>query len=314
MTYKRDPLEVIFDANKDIPERDPQSAARGRSNFLREASELRARADAKYKMGRIWRIFSLRKKTFAMNFLIVFIVIFILLFSGGSTVYASQDAMPNQPLYSVKTFSEDVAIAMTVKPSAHIERLLELSQRRVDEMAELTQAGIAIPAPVTDRLQRHIEECFQTAIVQNDDDLRASLLRVYARLQTEEQTLAQLETRADMADKQAIEKSRMMIQERLQITEKGIADPQQFRNALQRLDKFNVTSSPTVTSIATDTPQVIGATSVKQPQFEITRTPGMGTPAPKKNNCGGSCATHGVGENGLGNGNSGGNGSNGRKP
>ena len=60
-----------------------------------------------------------------------------LLVAGSSTVLASNNSMPGQPLYLVKQVSEQARLALTFSPSAKAEVYSGLAERRVSEIVYL---------------------------------------------------------------------------------------------------------------------------------------------------------------------------------
>lgn len=68
--------------------------------------------------------------------------------AGGGTVYASQSALPDSPLYRVKLATEDARVWFTFDDTGRAELLLNQSNERTDEIMELLRAGKAIPGSV----------------------------------------------------------------------------------------------------------------------------------------------------------------------
>ena len=247
-----------------------------------------------------------------MKFAISTLIVLILL-ASTTTVFAAQNDTPIEPLYGVKTLSEDVDLWLTANPDAKLERLMELAQVRVREMTALAEQGEVIPEKVSERLRLHIETALQLAAGQNDEDMQTSLLQIQSQLQTQEQVMTQLQARASDQEQPALEQARVMTQEQLQLASQGVEDPQTFRNRYQhRFQNVLVTDTPipTVTDVpietATPTPPSYGSGPY------APGTPGSGNPTP---------GTYGPGPNPTpggngtgGNDGSGGNGGSGGKP
>src|SRR5512134_2925582 len=109
---------------KSVPARNPQAAAHGRARFLAEAS-----AASETRRNKGWG-FIFRKQQFALNMVVALVVIVGLFVGGGTTVHAAQDDLPNEPLYVIKLFSEDIGLQFENDPEARVDRLLELTQTR----------------------------------------------------------------------------------------------------------------------------------------------------------------------------------------
>ena len=294
---------------KSVPARNPQMAARGRSRFLTEASHIRETASLR-KNQRLngWNL--IFRKEMPMKTILSALIVFAL-FASTTTVFAAQNDLPNQPLYGIKTLSEDTSLLLTTDPAAKLERLMQLAQVRVQEMTALVEQGQAVPEQVIERLRQHIETALQLAASQNDQDMQTSLLQIQTQLQTQEQVMTQLQTSASGVDQPILEQARVMTQEQLRLADQGLEDPLTFRNRNRFQGNFAIgTPIPTLTGIPSET-LTPGAPGYG-PGPNAQPTPGAGNPTPGTGNGPGPNPTPG----GSGNGNGGGNGSGGggRKP
>ncbi|MCK4331118.1 MAG: hypothetical protein KAW81_01050 [Dehalococcoidia bacterium] len=73
--------------------------------------------------------------------LIVATVIWALVVAGGTTVHASQDSLPDDALYPVKTAVENLRLAVARTPEARASLHLELAERRVQEVVAQSSLG-----------------------------------------------------------------------------------------------------------------------------------------------------------------------------
>jgi len=73
--------------------------------------------------------------------LIVATVIWALIVAGGTTVHASQDSLPDDALYPVKTAVENLRLAVARTPEARASLHLELAERRVQEVVAQSSLG-----------------------------------------------------------------------------------------------------------------------------------------------------------------------------
>jgi len=80
-------------------------------------------------------------------------VVLAILVAGGGTVYASQDALPDSPLYRVKLATEDVRLWFVFDDVRKAEILLDQSNERTDEIMEMVRSGKPIPGNVLDALR-----------------------------------------------------------------------------------------------------------------------------------------------------------------
>ena len=234
----RERLEEI----KSIPARDPVLANRARARFL--ANAVSASELPRHKG---WSsIF--RKEQFAMNMLISVLMIAGLLFGGGATVNAAQDDMPNEPLYALKMWSEDVSLQLQKDPEAKVDRLMDLVQIRTQDMTRLIDAGEPVPDQVRLRLEQHIQDALQTCLTLDEPTLDRTLLQIRDRLQDQDRDMEQLllhtqdqlqlqtqdQLRIQLQDQlQLLTQTRTLLRERLHVVEDGLVNHEMFRERVQ---------------------------------------------------------------------------------
>jgi hypothetical protein len=68
-------------------------------------------------------------------------VILAILVAGGGTIYASQDALPDSPLYRVKLATEEARLWFVFDDVREAEMLLDQSNERTDEIMEMVRNG-----------------------------------------------------------------------------------------------------------------------------------------------------------------------------
>ncbi|MGB3903741.1 MAG: DUF5667 domain-containing protein, partial [Anaerolineae bacterium] len=71
--------------------------------------------------------------------------------AGGGVVLAA-DSLPGDLLYPVKLISEDVRLALPLKPADRAELAMAFVRERVQEMAQLANQGEVIPDTVLTRM------------------------------------------------------------------------------------------------------------------------------------------------------------------
>ena len=234
----RERLEEI----KSIPARDPVLAQRARARFL--ANAVSASELPRHKG---WSsIF--RKEQFAMNMLISVLMITGLLFGGGATVNAAQDDMPNEPLYVLKMWSEDVSLQLQKDPEAKVDRLMDLVQIRTQDMTRLIDAGEPVPDQVRLRLEQHIQDALQTCLTLDEPALDRTLLQIRDRLQDQDRDMEQLllhtqdqlqlqtqdQLRIQLQDQlHLLTQTRTLLRERLHVVEDGLVNHEMFRERVQ---------------------------------------------------------------------------------
>jgi len=322
-------LEVIIRERlneiKPVPARDPRIAARARAQFI-----ARAVSANEFQRHKGWTsIF--RKEQFAMNALLSILVIAGLLFGGGATVNAAQDDLPDEPLYALKTWSEDVGLKFQDEPEQKVDRLMELAQIRIQEMTRLTDAGQAVPDQVRLRLEQHIHQALQMCSNMDDATLDRTLLQLRDRLQQQDRGMERLQLHAAEDAQPILERTRTLLRERLQLVEGGLLDHEMFRNAAQNGFRYGQTLTPTVFPPSTpsgpngqqngqSTPQAGPAngpgpnTDPGGPNPNITPAPDNSNNEQGPNSNDNTSDGNGPGGNGSGGNDSGGNGSGGNEP
>ncbi|MCL4369727.1 MAG: DUF5667 domain-containing protein [Chloroflexi bacterium] len=91
--------------------------------------------------------------------LIAALVVLLLAASGSGVIYASQDALPDDPLYQIKTSVEGLQLSLAPDDEAKAQAHLELAARRVDEIQRATQIGR--PAAVSAAAEAFVQELDQ---------------------------------------------------------------------------------------------------------------------------------------------------------
>lgn len=232
-------LQPWLDEIKAVPTRDAQRARRTRAQFLSQA--VSASALQRHKR---WN-FKFGKERFTMNVLLSILVITGLLFGGGVTVQAAQNDLPNEPLYGLKTFSEDASLQWQNTPETQINRLMSLTQVRVQEMERLTDEGVPVPDQVRTRLEQHLQQALQVCSTLEDAALEQTLLRVRDQLRQQDRDMQQLQTHATAAEMPALNQVREMLQLRLQLVDDGLLNHEMFRNAVRNGFRYGQTDQAT---------------------------------------------------------------------
>ena len=246
----KEPESVVkewLDEIKPVPPRDPHMASRGRAQFLGEAVSAH-----ELPRHRGW-ITIFGKEHHAMNIVLSILVIAGLLFGGGATVKAAQDDLPNEPLYAMKIWTEDLSLQFQASQENKVDRLMELAQTRIHEMTQLTKAGQPVPDRVRLRLEQHIQQALQLCVNMDDPALEQALLQIRDRLRQQDRVMEQLQLQTQeqlqlqtqdqlrlQTENQLQQQSqtRTMLHERLQLVEEGLSNREMFRNEVQNQFQF----------------------------------------------------------------------------
>jgi uncharacterized protein DUF5667 len=183
-------LEDSLQVLRDVPERDANAALRGRNLFLAEARDLKHSVTPAAKrrhnkwMSKFQTLLPFRKEgvpVFTQIISALLILTTLLGGAGAGTVYAAQSSMPDDALYSVKTWSENARLELAASPEKDVDLLLKFADRRVDEMLALAEEGIEISEPLMTQLQEHLnlaaQLCDQTSDpLQSRQQVRQTLM------------------------------------------------------------------------------------------------------------------------------------------
>ena len=164
-----------------------------------------------------------------------FILVLALMFGGsGAAVLAAQDSLPNQSLYQVKTFTEDLALRSTFRNEHRIQMELDYAGRRVTEMTRLSEMQQAIPESAYRRLEKHLDQALLIAARSGAEEMVRSLNQIRERLQNQNALLS-----PDLDHDPLMIRIREMIQTRISWAELGLDDPLEFQQQAQVRTQFN---------------------------------------------------------------------------
>jgi hypothetical protein len=237
--------EKALDELKPVPPRNPVAAYRGKVNFLKQAADMRAAVSRKQEVrhnGRINTIFPAfpRKERTPVFNTFVAIVIALTVFLGGTatTVYASQDSLPNQTLYPVKIWSEDARLSLTGSPQAQMNINLDLTDQRITEMTRMLADGNPIPLEVMTRLQNELDRALELAAGMEDSQMLQQLEQIRQRAETQLQQTNMLMAGATEFAQPILLQTQTRLQEQVQLAALGQADPQGFRLQVKQRLQF----------------------------------------------------------------------------
>ncbi len=272
-----------FDLLRTVPARSPDAEKAGRAAFLKEAQELAGRVTPLAKprhngwMHALQSIFQVHKKEHSPMFSTLATIILIatlILGGGGATVAAAQNSQPDQPLYSLKIFSEEIRLGFSVDPKAEYQLALEFADQRAAEIQTMLQAGSLPPAQVQIRYQNQVEQAIQFALNLSDDQTVLALDQIRTHLQTQQQSFLQVQANASPRIEAALIQTRQMLEEHQQVVAAGLAAPAKLREQLRlRNQSLKQTPLSSLTPIGQST-QVAPGTGSGNPWTTGTPTPG----------------------------------------
>jgi hypothetical protein len=234
-------LKNAFNDLQNIPPRSPQPAARGRANFLGQAAVFRQavsrKADRRHNRWNniIFPLFQRKERLPVLNTLFAVVLAMTVFFGGtGATVYAAQDSLPDQALYSVKTWSEDAILSLTGSAQMRLNYALDFSDRRVAEMADLLAAGKPIPDGVETRFQNELDLALELAAGLDDPQAIQQMVQIRQRAETQMQTMTMLMSGAPGSAGPILLMAHARLQEQIQLAVMGESDMPGFRIQIQQ--------------------------------------------------------------------------------
>lgn len=265
-----------------IPPRDVLEVQRRRTVFLSEvqiAAQAVSPAPKRRLVGWINPFNKKEIKPMFSSIVAILVALALALGGAGATVVTAQTALPGEALYGLKTASEDVRLALGGEEN-RLELSFEFTQRRMEEISALVQAGLEVPEGLKTRLQIQLQSTLQIAAAQQDQDMLKTLERLRTRLQEQDQLYTKLEEQTQTRD---LLQTREMIQDRLRLVEDGLQDPDAFRKQVG--DGMN---RPTDQPEPGDgSPQATPGAGTGEPQYGTgepqygTAEPGYGTGEPQ---------------------------------
>lgn len=230
------PVKQIYEDLEKIPERNPASAAQRRAIFLHQAAAIRNGTALGPKSAQKTGFFHFPLRNPALLKAVMTAVLVVVIFLGGTvtTVFASQNSLPGQNLYPVKTWSEDALLALTFSAQTRAGYEMDFTDRRIVEMEQLINSGTLLPESVYTRLQSELNNVLQTAANLGDSQMLHLLQQLQQRAEVQLQTLNRLVDQAAPSDLPLLLQAQAQIQEQVQLCALGETDPQGFRNQVRQ--------------------------------------------------------------------------------
>ncbi len=223
----------------------------------------------------------------------IFVALGLVFGGGGAALAASQSSMPDEALYPVKTWSEEVRLQLSGDNKGILQLMNEFTNRRIEEIRTMLQAGEQVPEPVLARLENQLQLMQQLAANQPADQGEQALLQLRNQLSLQTQTMQQLQLGdGDQAGVMTRERVLTMLELHLHQAEVRIEDPQLLQEQIRlqqqnQLQQQNGNMNPSGDVIeqsgsnpyATGTPtpgSSYGPGESQNPWTDNTSTPGSG--------------------------------------
>lgn len=211
----------------------------------------------------------------------IIVILGLILGGGGVTVAAAQSSLPDQTLYPVKLWSEEMRADLAADPQTQFDLALQFADRRAGEIQSVIQAGGLPPEPVINRLQNQVENALQIAAKQGDGMGMQLIEQACDRLRQQDRLMEHLQSRSNPEAAPTLAHLRQMIRERLAWAEEGMNDPARLQERLHKRDGSGQGVSPASSPSPAGgqqkgSPVAPGGGQGGNPWTEGTPTPGSG--------------------------------------
>lgn len=237
-------LRKKMDTIRDVPGMDPDLIAQERQKFLAHGKIFREAVSAAPPLRHNswidqW-IQSLKRKEFKPMFttvMTIFVTLSLLFGGAGASVAAAQDDLPGEPLYALKRWTEEVRARVNISDQEQLQWMLELTNRRMEEIKALSAQGKPIPEPVALRLEQHQETALRLAAGLQDEQMIQALVRIRQQSELHLRTMQDVMAKGSGNEDPILLRIRDRLQEQLHLCDEGINEPDLLRVRLQTRDQ-----------------------------------------------------------------------------
>lgn len=230
----------ILSPLKPAPSADPKMMADEKARFLVNAENLRSGLISMPQgKSRGPHLFPDRKRVFSLPFskaLLVVLLVLLLVVASSLTVYAAQGSIPGDPLYAVKSASEDIRLSLTLSGEARLNLAMDYTHQRVDEIQTLVSQGKSLPDQASRRYQHELDVELQLAAQMNDQAMQSALLKIRAQAENQGMTMEELIAHLPNPASPEFINLQERLQEQVQLSTIGEKNPQAFRKEIQALE------------------------------------------------------------------------------
>lgn len=219
-----------------VPPIEPQTSAEIKKHYLVQSENLRL--DLLSQSNKVGTI-KIRQKPTATpayahthlikTFAAVLLALLVFLVGSSITVYAAQSSLPGEPLYTVKSWSEDVRLSVTFSTRSKLNLTLDYTNRRVNEIASMVAGGEGISSQATDRYQDELNTALQLVTQLDDSQMNSALELIKKHAVNQGMTIDELISTLPPQAEPAIIRLQQRLEEQVQWSQFGEKDPQAFR-------------------------------------------------------------------------------------
>lgn len=157
----------------------------------------------------------------------------ILLIGSGISVSAAQDSLPGQALYPVKTWTEDLNLALTFSRQTRLNLVLNYTNRRMSEISNLLAHGKPLDEKTSLRFQQELDDALQLAAQLDDTQIQSALLQIKDHAASQGLIVKQMISGLPPRALPAIQQLENRLDEQVQISTIGEGNPQEFRTKVR---------------------------------------------------------------------------------
>ena len=259
-------LRGFLDLLRPAPALDPQIAAQERANFLAQVENLRLTVSPKPRerhiewIDKIKLTFTRKEGSPMISTLLSLVLAISFLFGGaGATVYAAQTSLPDQPLYAVKTWSEQVRQGLEISPQAKLGVILMFTNRRMAEISRQLSSGKMIQPVLIERFQEELDKVLELSAGMDTPQMMKALQQIRRQAETQAQTMSDWMNSGTGQVDPALAQMRDRLREQARLAVMGETDPDTFRLQIRDRDRLKMrlqTPQPTQMNAADQTPIV----------------------------------------------------------
>ena len=214
---------------EDVPAPDLARSQQLRQAFLTRAKETLPVSIPVLNRHKGWKNIFKKERSPMFTFARILIVLAIAFGGTTATAFAAQESLPSEALYPIKTFVEDVRLALTSDPEAEVDLLLQFSDERMEEIAALMEQGLPVPDAVATQLQSHLNTALKTCAELDDAALLKLMAQIQERSQEQLKVLEKLGEGSGNQPEEALELATQAMNN-LRVTAEGaLEDPITFR-------------------------------------------------------------------------------------
>lgn len=233
-------IERFLSFLNEVPSRNPEKAARTREKYLNQVKTLPTPVSVEGNqrqmgwLGNVLNPLRIKEHNKMLSTLTAIFLAIIVVFGGsGATALAAQTSLPDDVLYPVKTFTEDLRLDITVDPVEKVDLLGEYTNRRVDEIASLVSKGLEIPEEAIIRYVYQMDLLLGYTANLEGDEVTETLKKVQVWIHDRDRVMDMTMKGMPETVDPRLETLRHMLMAQNRVVEEGLETPLEFQQQFQ---------------------------------------------------------------------------------